>query len=130
MGLRPCVDGPLRCHGVRFLQGIHQRHQSFQHPDVIATTRHAATVYSVQLALNLIWTPLFFGLKKPVVATVDILALLATNVYLTYLWSSVDQVSTYCQIPYLGWLGFATYLCAGIGYVNNWDLKGKEPKSE
>lgn len=101
----------------------------FSTPEVIATTRHAATVYSVQLALNLLWTPLFFGLKKPVAATVDILALLGTNVYLTYLWSTVDQVSTYCQIPYLGWLGFATYLCAGIGYVNNWDLKAKEPKS-
>ena len=103
----------------------------FSTPEVIATTRHAATVYSVQLALNLIWTPLFFGVKKkPVAATVDIVALLGTNVYLTYLWSTVDQVSAYCQLPYLGWLSFATYLCAGIGYVNNWDLNATEPKSE
>lgn len=102
----------------------------FSSPDVIATTKHAATIYSAQLALNLIWTPLFFGLKKPVAATVDIVALLGTNVYLTYLWSTIDQVSAYCQVPYLGWLGFATYLCAGIGYVNNWDLQAKESKSE
>ncbi|KAJ0118385.1 translocator protein [Diaporthe amygdali] len=102
----------------------------FSTPNVIATTRHASTVYSVQLALNLIWTPLFFGIKQPVAATVDIVALLGTNLYLTYLWSTVDQVSAYCMVPYLGWLGFATYLCAGIGYVNNWDLKAKEPKTE
>lgn len=98
--------------------------------DLIRTTRHGATVYSAQLALNLIWTPLFFGLKLPIVSLVDIVALLGTNVYLTNLWSEVDQVSAYCMLPYLGWLGFATYLCAGVGYLNNWDLKGKTAKSE
>lgn len=102
----------------------------FSPPSVIATTRHASTVYSVQLALNLVWTPLFFGAKKPVAATVDILALVATNAYLTYLWSSVDTVSACCMVPYLGWLGFATYLCVGVSYVNNWDLTGRGRKTE
>lgn len=101
----------------------------FSSPAVIATARHASTVYSVQLALNLVWTPLFFGAKKPVAATADILALLATNAYLTYLWSSVDAVSAYCMVPYLGWLGFATYLCVGVSHVNNWDLTGKGTKT-
>lgn len=96
---------------------------------MIQTTRHAATVYSAQLVLNLIWTPLFFGLKKPVLALVDITALIATNVYLTNLWSEVDEVSAYLQLPYLGWLTFATYLCAGVGYLNGWDLTGKATKS-
>lgn len=92
---------------------------------MIQTTRHAATVYSAQLVLNLIWTPLFFGLKKPVAALVDITALIAANVYLMNVWSEVDEVSAYLQLPYLAWLGFATYLCAGVGYLNNWDLTGK-----
>lgn len=100
--------------------------------ELIRATRHGATVYSAQLALNLIWTPLFFGLKMPVAALVDIVALLATNVYLTNLWSEIDQVSAFCMLPYLGWLGFATYLCAGVGYLNGWDLKrkGNAAKSE
>ncbi|KAF3769560.1 TspO/MBR-related protein [Cryphonectria parasitica EP155] len=99
--------------------------------ELIRTTRHAATVYSVQLVLNLVWTPLFFGLKKPVAALADITALIGVNVYLTYLWAEVDKVSAYCMVPYLGWLGFATYLCAGVGYVNGWDLRGrKTAKSE
>ncbi|KAJ4416419.1 hypothetical protein N0V82_006761 [Gnomoniopsis sp. IMI 355080] len=96
---------------------------------MIETTRHAATVYTAQLVLNLIWTPLFFGLKKPVPALVDITALIATNVYLTNLWSEFDEVSAYLQLPYLGWLTFATYLCAGVGYLNGWDLTGKAAKS-
>lgn len=93
---------------------------------LITTTRHAATVYSAQLALNLIWTPLFFGLKRPVLALVDLVALLGTNVYLTSLWSEVDPVASYCLWPYLGWLGFATYLCAGVGSLNGWDLTGRK----
>lgn len=96
---------------------------------MIQTTRHAATVYSAQLVLNFIWTPLFFGIKAPVAALIDITALIAANVYLTNLWSEIDPVSAYLQLPYLAWLGFATYLCAGVGYLNGWDLTGKPVKS-
>lgn len=96
---------------------------------VIETTRHAATIYTAQLGLNLVWTPLFFGLRAPIAALVDITALIAVNVYLTNLWSEVDEVSAYLQLPYLAWLSFATYLCAGVGYLNNWDLTGKTTKS-
>lgn len=98
----------------------------FSSPQTIRTTRHAMTLYTVQLALNLVWMPLFFGSKRPIEATFDIVSLLGVNGYLTYLWSSVDTVAACCQVPYLGWLGFATYLCAGVGYLNNWDIASKE----
>ena len=98
-------------------------------PKTVETTKHAMTVYSIQLAVNLVWMPLFFGLKRPVEATADIVVLLGLNGYLTYLWSSIDQVAWLCQIPYLGWLSFATYLCAGAGYLNDWDLTGKTAKT-
>lgn len=99
---------------------------TFSSVETIATTKQAATLYTIQLALNLAWTPLFFGAKKPVAASVDILALLGASGYLTYLWGSVDEVSGYLMAPYLAWLGFATYLCVGIGYLNDWDLKPKD----
>lgn len=38
-------------------------------------TKHGATLYTVQLGLNLIWMPLFFWAKRPIEATVDIVAL-------------------------------------------------------
>jgi len=38
-------------------------------------TKHGATLYSIQLGLNLIWMPLFFWAKRPIEATVDIVAL-------------------------------------------------------
>lgn len=87
--------------------------------------KHGATLYSIQLGLNYLWMPLFFGLKKPKAAAVDILALGGTVAYLTYVWAQVDAVAAWCLVPYLGWLGFATYLNFGIGHLNNWDFEGK-----
>ena len=95
-------------------------------PQTIQTTRHSMTVYSIQLGLNLIWMPLFFVAKRPIEATVDIVALLGLNGYLAYLWGSIDSVAGWCQAPYLAWLGFATYLSAGAGYLNDWNLQDKE----
>jgi benzodiazapine receptor len=97
----------------------------FKPENVLKATKHGATLYTVQLGLNLIWMPLFFGARRPIEATVDIIALTGTVGYMTYLWGQVDTVAAWCLVPYLGWLGFATYLTIGVGYLNNWDLKDK-----
>lgn len=89
-------------------------------------TKQGATLYTIQLGLNLAWMPLFFMLKRPIEATVDIVALTGVTGYLTYVWGQVDAVAGWALVPYLGWLGFATYLSAGVGYLNGWDLKSKE----
>jgi translocator protein len=94
--------------------------------DHIRMTKQSATLYTIQLGLNLAWMPLFFVAKRPIEATVDIVGLIGVNVYLTYLWGSVDTVAGWCMAPYLAWLGFATYLCAGAGYLNDWNLADKE----
>lgn len=70
-----------------------------------------ATLYTIQLGLNLIWMPLFFRLNRPIAAAFDILALGGTVSYLTYIWGQVDETSGWLLAPYLGWLGFASYLC-------------------
>ncbi|KAG5932042.1 hypothetical protein E4U53_001512 [Claviceps sorghi] len=95
-------------------------------PAAAALTRRSLTVYSVQLGLNLAWMPLFFGAKRPVEAGVDIVALVGLNGYLMYLWRSVDEVAGWLQVPYLAWLGFASYLCLGAGYLNGWDLGARK----
>lgn len=97
-------------------------------PKVVENTRIGATVYTIQLGLNLIWMPLFFGLGRPIEALVDIVALTGSVGYLAYVWSKVDEVSSYCMVPYLGWLGFATYLCVGTGYLNGWTTETREER--
>ncbi|KAI9694341.1 MAG: hypothetical protein M1820_008989 [Bogoriella megaspora] len=100
-------------------------------PHKVALTKQGATLYTVQLGLNLIWMPFFFRFKRPIEATVDIVTLTGLTGYLAYVWGQVDQVAGWALAPYVGWLGFATYLSAGAGYLNNWDFSNKErPMSE
>lgn len=94
-------------------------------PKIVENTRIGATWYTIQLGLNLCFMPLFFGLGRPIEALIDITALTASVGYLTYVWGKVDKTAAYCLVPYLGWLGFATYLTAGTGYLNGWDLGEK-----
>jgi benzodiazapine receptor len=65
--------------------------------------------------------PLFFSMKRPIAATVDIVALTGVTGYLAYIWGQVDEVAAWTLAPYLGWLSFA-----GCGYLNNWDFASKE----
>jgi benzodiazapine receptor len=67
--------------------------------------------------------PLFYGFNQPILATVDAAALFGINSYLAWLWGTkVDEVAGWLLVPYVGWLGFATYLSFGTGYLNDWDL--------
>ncbi|KXT07409.1 hypothetical protein AC578_418 [Pseudocercospora eumusae] len=95
-------------------------------PQKSVLAKHGATLYTLQLGLNLIWTPLFFGFKRPIEASADIIALTGTVGYLAYIWAQIDEAAAWCLAPYLVWLGFANYLCHGAGYLNNWDFSGKQ----
>jgi len=81
----------------------------------------ALTLYFGQLALNFIWTPIFFGLKKPGPALVDILALTGSVFYMTNLTSKFNSKAAYLFLPYCAWLTFATYLNGTIWYLNPGD---------
>lgn len=95
-------------------------------PETLALSKQGATLYSIQLGLNLVWMPLFFTFGRPIEATADIVALTGTVGYLTYIWSKVDTVAAWCMAPYLGWLSFATYLCATTSHLNGWDFHGQQ----
>lgn len=100
-------------------------------PLMVEDARRGATLYTVQLVLNMLFTPLFFGLNRPIEATVDIVALTGSVGYLAYIWNKIDPIASYCLVPYLCWLSFATYLSAGFGVLNNWDFSvDKDAKGE
>ncbi|KAG8934330.1 hypothetical protein FRC02_010187 [Tulasnella sp. 418] len=76
-------------------------------------------LYYGQLALNLLWTPLFFLLRKKGLALLDITALTAAVFYTTKkLHGPTDGKSTYLLAPYCAWLCYATYLNAGYWWLN------------
>ncbi|KAL0639225.1 hypothetical protein Q9L58_001684 [Maublancomyces gigas] len=95
-------------------------------PEIRSLALAGTTAYTSQLVLNLVWMPLFFGLRKPALALADIVALTANVGSLAMLWGKWDPVAAYLMVPYLMWLGFATYITAGVGVLNNWDISKLE----
>ncbi|KAI5923697.1 TspO/MBR-related protein [Camillea tinctor] len=92
------------------------------HPPTPTPTSPIPLLYTLQLSLNLAWMPLFFTLRRPGLALLDIGALVGLNSYLAYRYFAIDSLAGWCVVPYLAWLGFATYLNAGVGYLNRWDI--------
>jgi len=81
--------------------------------------RAALVCFLVQLALNAVWTLLFFGLQSPALALVDIVALLVAIVLTIILFSSISRVAACLLIPYLAWVSFATVLNGAIWRLNS-----------
>lgn len=78
----------------------------------------ALRLWWVQLALNFLWTPLFFATELLWVALVDIVLLdLAVALLVVRAWR-IDRVAAWLLVPYLGWILFATALNASIAAMN------------
>ena len=74
--------------------------------------------FGIQLFLNLIWSPVFFGLKNIALALVVII-MLDIFVFLTIKkFYSVSKISAIILIPYFLWVIYATYLNAGYLALN------------
>jgi translocator protein len=83
-----------------------------------AGQRGALLFFLLQLFFNALWSPLFFGLRNPALAFVDIvllwLALLATVVAF---WK-VRPLAGALLVPYLAWVTFASALNFAIWRLN------------
>lgn len=80
--------------------------------------RKALLFFAIQLALNALWSILFFGLRNPLLALIEIV-ILWLMIYETYiLFGKVNRVAGYLFIPYLLWVSFAMVLNASIWWLN------------
>lgn len=66
--------------------------------------------FAAQLALNAIWSPLFFGLHRIDLALVDIVLLWAAIAGTTVAFWKVTAVAGWLFVPYLTWVSFASVL--------------------
>lgn len=83
-----------------------------------ANVKKAFLFFLIQLALNALWSYLFFGLRNPMLASFEII-LLWLMIYETYVqFKKIDKVSGYLLLPYLAWVCFATILTFSIWYLN------------
>ena len=95
---------------------------SFASVFVMAGQKKIALIIALPFALNLLcnfaFTPLQFGLRNNILASIDILLVLGTLIWAMRSIYPYAPWVTYAQIPSLLWVGFATCLQLTITYLN------------
>lgn len=76
------------------------------------------TLFIVQICLNLIWTPVFFGLHNIAAALAVIIILDVVVLFNIIEFFKISSGAAYLLIPYLCWLCYATYLNFGVLFLN------------
>jgi tryptophan-rich sensory protein len=78
----------------------------------------ALVMFGVQLLLNALWSPLFFGWQQIGWAFVDIVALWLAILATTILFWQVVPAAGILFLPYLAWVSFATALNFALWRLN------------
>ena len=78
----------------------------------------AITVFLIQLALNAAWPVIFFGMRSPGAALIEIVLLWAAILATVILFWQISPFSGALLVPYLAWVTYAGYLNVGIWRLN------------
>ncbi len=80
--------------------------------------KNALKFFVIQLGLNSLWSFLFFGLRNPLLALIEIV-LLWLIIYETYkFFKPINSIASKLLIPYLAWVTFASVLNFSIFWLN------------
>lgn len=74
--------------------------------------------FLLQLMLNVLWSVIFFGLHRPGLAFLEILALWLAIAITAVLFWLVKPLAGLLLVPYLGWVAFAAILNFAIYRLN------------
>lgn len=78
----------------------------------------ALTFFIIQLIFNLSWTTLFFTMKKPKLALLDLIATLIFTIVTYKKFSLINQTASRLLLPYIAWLILAFSLNLYIVIMN------------
>ena len=76
------------------------------------------TLFGVQLILNVLWSCLFFGLRSPGLAFLDVLLLWAAIAATMVMFWQRSMIAGILFVPYLAWVSFASVLNFVIWRLN------------
>lgn len=94
--------------------GLVWNRMDFQKEEV----RKALLYFFIQLGLNALWSVLFFGIRNPFLAMIEIV-LLWLMIFETYAkFIRINKISGYLFVPYILWVSFAAMLNASIWWLN------------
>ncbi|MCE8030342.1 tryptophan-rich sensory protein [Halomonas daqingensis] len=74
--------------------------------------------FVAQLAVNGLWSLLFFGMNLMVVALLDLVLLWGLLLLTIRRFARISSLAAWLLVPYLAWVSFAGYLNAGIVWLN------------
>ena len=80
--------------------------------------RIAVYLFCFQLALNVLWSVIFFGLQSPLYAFVEIIVLWTVILITIAKFYPVSKKAAYLMIPYILWVSFATFLNYAVLMLN------------
>ena len=83
-----------------------------------AAQRRALVLFLIQLALNAIWSPLFFGLHSPGAACAEIVLLWLAILATLAAFRPASRTATLLLVPYLAWVSFAAVLNFALWRLN------------
>lgn len=75
-------------------------------------------LYAAQLALNVLWSLLFFGARNPGAALAEILVLWLAILATTIAFWQVSPLAGALLVPYLAWVAFASFLNLRVWQMN------------
>lgn len=75
-------------------------------------------IFAVQLILNVLWSVIFFGMKNPSLALVDIVALWIAIFLTIKSFYKINKLAGQLLFPYLAWVSFASILNLSIVILN------------
>lgn len=78
----------------------------------------ALSLFALQLAFNLAWSPLFFALHQVSMALVLIVIILLLTIATTFAFATIRKAAAWLLVPYMVWLSFATILNYQIDRLN------------
>ena len=78
----------------------------------------ALTLFILQLILNGLWTPIFFGLHFLGIALIEIILLWLVILLTIIYFYKVSKLASMLLVPYLLWVSYATALNTGFWWLN------------
>lgn len=72
--------------------------------------RQALLLFFAQLALNALWSWMFFAARSPLLGLINIVPQLAIIVACTATFYRLDRIAALCLVPLAFWVSFASFL--------------------
>jgi tryptophan-rich sensory protein len=89
-----------------------------QHDGDKEVKQQAQSLFALQLGMNVGWSFLFFKLRSPLAALIELIVLLGAIIATIAAFARISRLATALLVPYLLWSTFAAILNASIWRLN------------